>query len=268
MLAERDYMREERTGPRWSMTIVVLVINVIVFGLQNFAARYHPDFPMDDWFALSLQGLRHGFLWQLLTYQFMHAGFWHIFLNSWAIYVFGRVIESTMGKRRMLELYFLSGFAGGLLQMAGTWLFPNFFGNAAVVGASAGAFGLVAAFGVLFPNYRLMLLLFMVVPMKLKAKTMLWLSVALAVFGLVLPWFADVVLPEVTPYLPPDVAGLIQVMANILINSLFGNVAHAAHLGGIIMGFLLARQWLSGYRTPPVAPLSPKSRLNINPAPD
>ena len=66
---------------------------------------------------MSLDGLRAGHVWQLLTYQFMHGGFWHIFLNCWAIFVFGRVLEATMGKKRMLTLYFLSGVMGGLAQM-------------------------------------------------------------------------------------------------------------------------------------------------------
>jgi len=268
MLSERDYMQESRPRWRWSMTIVILVINVIVFGLQNLAEKSYPSFPVDTYFALSLTGLKHGFFWQILTYQFMHAGFWHIFLNSWAIYVFGRVIESTMGKFRMLELYLLSGVAGGMLQMIGSWIFPNFFGDAAVVGASAGAFGLVAAFGVLYPEYVLTMLLFMVIPVKLRAKTLVWLSVALAVFGLVLPYFTVVILPHLALYLPADLAHSIRLVASLLIVELFGNVAHMAHLGGIFMGWLLARQWQSGYRVPPVVPVSPKSTLKVNPAPD
>ena len=57
-----------------------------------------PDNPfIYSYFALSLEGLKHGFVWQLLTYQFMHGGLFHILLNGWAIYVFGRAMEETLG---------------------------------------------------------------------------------------------------------------------------------------------------------------------------
>ena len=59
-------------------------------------------FPFEHYFALSLDGLQAGHVWQLLTYQFMHGGFWHIFLNCWAIFVFGRAVETALGKGRML----------------------------------------------------------------------------------------------------------------------------------------------------------------------
>ena len=203
-------MREARGGPRWSATVAVLVANVIVFIIQYGAERFFPEFPFDDYFALSLAGLKSGFIWQLLTYQFMHGGFLHIFLNSWAIYIFGREVEAYLGKSRMLTLYFVSGVVGGLVQMLGSWLMPEHFGNA-VVGASAGAFGLVAAYAVLFPNRMLVLLVFFVIPVKMRAKTLLWVSLALAVFGIIVP---------------------------------YGNIGHAAHLGGILTGYIFAR-WLT-----------------------
>jgi membrane associated rhomboid family serine protease len=256
---DSDYesVSERRAGLRGPATIALIVVNVIVYyGCQLFAQRFHPDFPVDNYFALSLDGLRHGYLWQLLTFQFMHGGFWHILFNSWAIFVFGRVVEVTIGKRRMLELYFLSGVMGGLVQMLGTWLWPSLFGDAGVVGASAGAFGLVAAFAVLYPSQKLYLLLFLIIPLRMRATTLLWVSVAFALFGIMFP------------YLAPHVPGYLR------LDDLFGNVAHAAHLGGIITGFLFARQLVRNHRrsAPPVVrpPVihSPevKSSLNINPA--
>src|SRR5882724_6065831 len=179
MFGERDY----RVKPRCPVTIALLVVNVLIWLLESWAYRQHPNFPIDDYFALSLDGLRHGRIWQLLTFQFMHAvpGPWHLLLNSWAIYVFGRVVEITMGKRRMLELYLSSGVVGGLVQMLGAWIFPNFFGDAGVVGASAGAFGLVAAFAVLYPRQELILLLFFILPVRLRATTLLWVSVGVGI---------------------------------------------------------------------------------------
>ncbi len=74
------------------------------------------SFPTNGYFALSVEGLRHGFVWQLLTYQFMHGGLLHLLLNCWAIYVFGREVEETLGRNSFLTLYFTSGVIGGLFQ--------------------------------------------------------------------------------------------------------------------------------------------------------
>ena len=91
----------------WSATVVLLVVNVAAFILQNVFYRFS-TFPLDSWFALSVGGLRHGFVWQLLTYQFMHGGWLHLLLNCWAIYVFGREVETTLGRGSFLTLYFSS----------------------------------------------------------------------------------------------------------------------------------------------------------------
>ena len=108
-------MRREPFRINWSATLVLLVINVVVFLLQLVVGRFS-HFPIDDYFALSVEGLRHGFVWQLLTYQFMHGGWIHLLLNCWAIYVFGQEVELTLGRKSFLTLYFSSGIAGGLLQ--------------------------------------------------------------------------------------------------------------------------------------------------------
>jgi membrane associated rhomboid family serine protease len=234
MLSERDYMHERRVGLRWPATIGILVLNVVVFGIQSAADRFFPRFQFDHYFALSLDGLKSGFVWQLITFQFMHAGFLHIFLNSWAIFVFGRAVEQALGKRRMLILYFLSGVAGGGLQMLGTWLLPDLMDNVPVVGASAGAFGLVAAFAALFPNQMLYALLFFVIPIKLRASTLLWICIVVALVGIIFPYISSFV---------PAWSG---------IRLLFENIGHAAHLGGIIVGYIFARQIVRQYQPPPV----------------
>jgi len=251
-LSEKDVMREERARPVCWGTISLLVINGLVWLLQLGVYRRLPHFRFDDYFALSLDGLRHGYVWQLLTFQLMHGSWMHIILNSWAIYVFGRAVEMTIGWRRMLQLYFLSGVVGGLVQMLGTWLLPGLFGDAGVVGASAGGFGLIAAFATLYPDEILFLLLFFVIPIRMRAQTLLRLSVALSVFGVVQPWLA----PKLPHYLG--------------FADLFSNVAHAAHLGGIVTGCLFAGQLLRRYRrhAPPVLTTNVKSSLNINPAGD
>jgi membrane associated rhomboid family serine protease len=216
-------------GP-WSATVVLLVVNVVAFILQNVLYRFFSTFPTDDYFALSVEGLRHGFVWQLLTYQFMHGGWLHLLLNCWAIYVFGRAVEETLGWKSFLTLYFASGVIGGLFQaLAGVLLRGPF--AAPVVGASAGAFGLVAAFAVLYPERPLMLLLFFIIPVNMRAKFLLLFSALLTLFGIVFP---------------------------------MDNIAHAAHLGGMITGIVFVRyaiywhwQWprLRQTRTQPLRPL-------------
>ena len=218
MLDDRDYMRQPvyRDRPRvppMSFTIVLLIVNAIVFLIECAVYGYPLRLPpVDSYFALSVEGLEHGYVWQLLTYQFMHAGVLHILLNGWAIYVFGHAIEEAIGWKKYLTLYLSSGVIGGICQALAALLWPNLFGGS-VVGASAGAFGLVAAFAVLFPQRELTLLLFFIIPVRLTAKMLLILSAVLAGAGLVFP---------------------------------ISNIANAAHLGGMLTGVIFIRQFIQG----------------------
>ena len=191
--------------------------------------------PSDNYFALSVEGLKQGFVWQLLTYQFMHAGVLHILLNGWAIYVFGHAIEETLGWKKYLTLYLSSGVIGGLFQTLAAWLWPEHFGGP-VVGASAGAFGLVAAFAMLFPERELTLLLFFIIPIRLTAKMLLILSAVLAGAGLVFP---------------------------------VSNIANAAHLGGMLAGVVFIRQFVQGRWLPwkfPARRAAPRELVNVRTA--
>src|SRR5208283_3621547 len=137
--------------------------------IECFLLGYPPLFSSGNWFALSVGGLKHGFVWQLLTYQFMHANLWHILVNSWLIYLFGREIEATLGPKNLLVLFLAGGVVGGIFQVIAALLWPGLFGGP-VVGASAGVFGLIAAFAVLFPERELVMLLFFIIPIRLSAK--------------------------------------------------------------------------------------------------
>jgi len=99
-------------------------------------------------FALSAEGLRNDFWWQLLTYMFMHGSVMHLLLNMFMVGMFGTAIERGQGTRRMLRIYFASGIRGGL----GWLLLGEFWTANHCVGASAGAFGLIGAFCGLYPN--------------------------------------------------------------------------------------------------------------------
>lgn len=217
---------EQRPSRLRTATMLLLSINVAVWLVQLAGYFSHSRFlSLDDNFALSVEGLHHGHLWQLLSYQFLHSTPWpwHLLFNSWAIFVFGTEVEFSLGKARMLEIYFLSGIMGGLFQVFGMWLLPGIFGEGSIIGASAGAFGLVAAFAMIYPRERLFVLLFLIIPVRMRAVGLLWFSIALTVFGIALP-----ILEHFMPALER-------------VDPLFANIGHAAHLGGIVTGCLLTR---------------------------
>jgi membrane associated rhomboid family serine protease len=210
MLENRDYMRAEyEPGPptqfgggrRYSVTIWLIVINVVVFAAQLL-------FPaVGNLGSLRAAQLWHGAVWELLTYQFLHGGLMHILVNCLMLYWFGSVLENKFGWRRLLGLYLGSGLVGGLVQALYLTFVVRGGGMAPVVGASAGVFGLVATFAILFRNQPITMLVAFLFPVAMKAKYLLLIEVVLAV--------------------------LVLLMAT-------DNIAHAAHLGGMLVGVLYA----------------------------
>ncbi len=195
-------MRESQYRSGRSVTLTLVIINAAVFMVQALLDRFS-RFPTDYYFALSLEGLRHGFLWQFLSYQFMHGGLLHLVLNLFAIYTFGMEIEQALSRRSYLTLYLGSGIIGGLVQTLAGLLFGGAYA-AEVVGASAAAFGLAAAYSLLFPDR--LLLLFFIIPVR--AKYLIAIAGFMTVYGLLFPG---------------------------------GNIAHAAHLGGMLTGIFYIR---------------------------
>lgn len=216
MLEDRYYMRQSQFDSRRSATMWLLIANVVAFLVECIHYGYPPMPRAGDLFALSWDGLRHGYVWQLVTFQFMHAGLLHIIVNCWAIFAFGREVEMALGVKRFLILYFSSGIIGGLFQglAGGLYLiFPSAWAlafTAPTVGASAGALGLVAAFAMLFPERLLTLLLFFIIPVNMRAKFLLLFAGLLSLFGILFP-------------------------------SSTGTVADAAHLGGMLTGMFFIR---------------------------
>jgi membrane associated rhomboid family serine protease len=202
MLEDRYYMRGSQFDSRFTATVTLLLVNIAVF-LVQLALLQFTHFDAARYFALSVEGLKHGYIWQLLTYGFMHAGLLHLIFNCWGIYVFGQDVEEALGRKPFLALYFAGVLIGGLIQALFGVLFAAFFGGT-VVGASAGAFALAAAFAMLFPER--VLLLFFVIPMR--AKYLLLLCGGLTLYGLL---------------------------------SRGDGIAHAAHLGGMLTGVVFVR---------------------------
>jgi membrane associated rhomboid family serine protease len=148
----------------------------------------------------------------------LHGGWLHLFLNCWSIFIFGPALESVLGKWRYARLYLLGGVAGGALQMFAAFLSDARFGGS-VVGASAGVFALIAAFTYLFPEARMTLLLFFVIPVRMTANRMLTIAAVVTVVGILWP------------------------------NWLLGrHVAHMAHLGGLIAGLVVVRVFMREFR--------------------
>src|SRR6267378_2987500 len=116
MLEDRYYMRRGSFRPRRSATVLLLFANIAAFGLQNVLYHFFPAFDTNGNLALSIDGLRHGYVWQLLSFQFMHANLLHLLGNCFAIYLFGRDVEEALGERSFWVLYLASGVLGGLVQ--------------------------------------------------------------------------------------------------------------------------------------------------------
>lgn len=194
------------------MTTILLVAVFACFLVQRIAeAVWGPVF--DTYFALSTNGIRMGRVYELFTFQFMHAGWMHLFGNMLGLYFFGRAMEETLGRKGMLRLYLLSGTIGGLLQIALAFAFPAYFAGG-VLGASAGVFGLVAAFATRAPDQPVTMFIYFF-PVTFQARVLLILEAAMALLGLLGP--------------------LVRIYA------FTGNIAHAAHLGGMLTGIFYIR---------------------------
>ncbi|MCY4158458.1 MAG: rhomboid family intramembrane serine protease [Bacteroidetes bacterium] len=177
----------------------LLIINVLVFLGQILAERQ-----LMMWFAL--WPLANGFqIHQLVSYSFLHGGFGHIFFNMFALWMFGMQIENTWGSRRFLIYYGACVVGAGFVQLATTYFSGGMWPT---VGASGGVFGILLAFGMLFPEQRIMLIF---PPIPIKAK---YFVIGYGVLELIY-------------------AG----------TGLQPGVAHLAHLGGMAAGFILIQYW-------------------------
>ena len=147
--------------------------------------------------------------WQLITYSFLHANLTHIFLNLFALYMFGRDVEATLGPRRYCVLYFAAVLTAALVQLlvvsASHQVYPT-------VGASGGVFGVLLAFAYLYPH-GIVTLLFPPIPMKA------WLFVTLY--------------------------GIIELVSGVFGTA--SGIAHFAHLGGMLGAFAVL-QWFGPIR--------------------
>lgn len=177
------------------ISIGVLVICVAVFLLNNISAE------------LALWPFYSGYFqpWQLITYAFLHGGFNHLFFNMFAVWMFGFPIEKMWGSKKYAEYFFICVLGAGLIQLLVQYISGNVYPT---IGASGAVFGLLLAYGVTWPNNKLILIFF---PVPIKAKWFVLIyGVAELIFG-------------VTGVMP--------------------QVAHYAHLGGLLFGAGLLWRW-------------------------
>lgn len=143
---------------------------------------------------------------QFVTYMFLHANFEHIFFNMFALWMFGRTLEYELGSRRFLIYYMICGVGAALIQLLTATLTGEYYVQ--LLGASGAVMGLLLAFGVMHPNVPIYFIFF---PVPIKAK---WFVVGYAVIELFMGW-----------------------------TGIGGNVAHFAHVGGMLWGLLLLHYW-------------------------
>lgn len=180
------------------ITQALLLVNVAMFCLQLFLGGWLER-------TLALWPLGSGFLpWQVVSYAFLHGSIGHLFFNMLGLWMFGSELERLWGGRRYLQFFFASVLTAALSQL----LVGLFTGGAPTVGASGGLFGLLLAFGMMFPN-RTIMPLFPPIPMKAKTFVMVFGGLEL-LFG---------------------------------VTGTASGIAHFAHLGGMLGGFLMIRYW-------------------------
>ncbi len=190
---------------------LLLISNVLVFFLEPaFTTTLIGTFALwplhDPAVTADLPLLGEFAPWQLISYAFLHGNLMHLLLNMYALWLFGIALERLWGSRHFAVYYFVCVFGAGLTQLLVTAFSAQVYPT---IGASGGVFGVLLAFGLFFPNQVLMLLF---PPVPIKAK-----------------WFVLIY-------------GIITLIFGI--TGTAAGVAHFAHLGGMLSGFLMILYWL------------------------
>ena len=198
----------DRTPP---VTRALLIANILVFLLQMALHDSQPPYPLTVPFALWPLGPSPysdviGFEpWQLVTYAFLHGGMQHILFNMLALWMFGGPVEDVLGGKPFAVYYFTCVVGAALTQLAVMHFFPT--GYFPTVGASGGVFGLLLAYGLMFPRARI--LLYFAIPIPARLFVVLY--------------------------------GILELVLGV--TGTQAGVAHFAHLGGLAFGYLLLQYW-------------------------
>ena len=219
MLDDRPYMRPGGAGfgsspmqQPWSGWAILLTINVVVFILQvmidpgSLDSRFGNSL-VGQWFAVDSKQISWLLPMQLITYQFFHGSVFHILVNALGLFFIGRALEPIIGRREIIGLYLVSGVVGAFFQLAFAMILPAHFAGP-MVGASGAVFGFLGVLSRLFPQREMFLLLFFVLPVRLKLSWIFWGSFAIAIISIVIEIRSEV----------------------------SDRTAHGAHLGGLLFG--------------------------------
>lgn len=199
----------------------IIIINILVMIMTKLNADFmygkfalfYPTSPFFHW-------------WQPVTHMFMHGGFWHLLFNMYTLYLFGSVLERVWGTKKFLVFYFVTGIGAAAIHTGVEWLqMQSWLGQAAqgsiaaqtaihalkitpTVGASGAIYGVLMGYAMLYPDSLLTLIF---PPVTLKAK-----------------WFVLIF-------------AAIELLTGV--TGTGGGIAHFAHLGGLVFGFLLIWYW-------------------------
>jgi membrane associated rhomboid family serine protease len=205
----------------------LIIINGILFLLMFVVSKFGID--LNNMLGLHYVASKEFKPYQIITYMFMHANFWHIFLNMFMLWMCGAAIENFWGPKRFLTYYLIAGIGAAVTQETVWWLqyrdiflyegvniggsiIPSteFAGMLNTVGASGSVYGILLAFGIMFPNT--MLYIYAIVPIK--AKYFIIILIVLEIF-----------------------------LEFRLRGGRGDNIAHFAHLGGMLFGFIMLKIW-------------------------
>jgi len=194
----------------------LIVINVIMLAATWLVEQAGNDF-MIRYFALFYPASPLFQPWQFVTHMFMHGGVWHLAFNMYALWMFGSSLEYQWGSKKFLFFYFVTGIGAALFYSLVLWIQLTYTEAPALwfeimrtpmVGASGAVYGVLLGFGMLFPDVRLQ---FIFPPVSLRAK---WAVIIFGVLELALG-----------------------------ISNHGGNIAHFAHVGGMVFALILIKMW-------------------------
>jgi len=216
-------------------TLWLIIINLAIFFIQVIATQTgidiiqtpsgNPEYPVcqpentgcdavADILSLNIKTLiTRGYFWQVFTYMFVHADFIHIFYNMFGLLIFGPKIEFTMGKNKFLKYYLICGLFSSILYMLITGLTTG-ISEIPMMGASGAIFGVLTAYGLMYPRDTIYVQLFLPMP------------------AIIFVFFY----------------GFLQLVLGIAFLGAQGGVAYFGHLGGMIAGFILIKYFGYGRR--------------------
>lgn len=229
MLYDRPYMRSQETPSieRASAVKILLIVTIGIFVIEQIINVSFPGIGgrentfIKDWFALNAENFKELKVWTVFSYAFLHASnsIWHILGNMLGLFFIGRIVESLLGKQQFFILYFSGAVIGGL-----AYLFFHLNDINSVVGASGAIAALIAFFCMHFPERKVTLLLFFIIPLNVKPKWVFWGFLGISTYLLLFS----------------ELRGI-------------NGVAHSAHLGGFLTGvvyyrYVYGRKTVSGSR--------------------